>query len=118
MTIRSAPDTLTSSIDAPAGSDSAANSETTAGSIVYDASDGLGAITINGTAITAVGQVIATPLGQLTITSLTPGEVGYSYTLADNSDANGNPTDIFTVIVTDRDADDRRQRRRPDRARR
>ncbi len=89
----------------PAGSDSAANSETTAGSIVYDASDGLGAITINGTAITAVGQVIATPLGQLTITSLTPGEVGYSYTLADNSDANGNPTDIFTVIVTDRDGD-------------
>ncbi|MFC3784741.1 VCBS repeat-containing protein [Sphingopyxis italica] len=89
----------------PAGSDSAANSETTTGSIVYDASDGLDAITINGTAITAVGQVIATPLGQLTITSLTPGQVGYSYTLADNSDANADPTDVFTVVVTDRDGD-------------
>ena len=89
----------------PAGSDSEANSETTTGSIVYDAADGVGAITINGTAITAVGQVIATPLGQLTITSLTPGNVGYSYTLADNSDANGDPADIFTVVVTDRDGD-------------
>ncbi|HET6525359.1 VCBS domain-containing protein [Sphingopyxis sp.] len=89
----------------PAGSDSAANSETTTGSIVYDASDGLDAITINGTTITAVGQVIATPLGQLTITSLTPGNVGYSYTLADNSDANTDPTDVFTVTVTDSDGD-------------
>lgn len=57
----------------PAGSNSAANSETTTGSIVYDAGDGLDSITINGTAITTVGQVITTPLGQLTITSLTPG---------------------------------------------
>ncbi|HKX89112.1 MAG TPA: hypothetical protein VJM13_07875, partial [Sphingopyxis sp.] len=57
----------------PAGSNAAANSETTAGSIVYDAGDGLDGITINGTAITAVGQVITTPLGQLTITGLTPG---------------------------------------------
>ncbi|WP_326914036.1 beta strand repeat-containing protein [Sphingopyxis chilensis] len=89
----------------PAGSASEANSETTTGSIVYDAADGLDAITINGTAVTAVGQVITTPLGQLTITSLTPGNVGYSYTLADNSDANGDPTDIFTVVVTDRDGD-------------
>jgi VCBS repeat-containing protein len=89
----------------PAGSASGANSETTTGSIVYDAADGLGAITINGTAITAVGQVITTPLGQLTITSVTPGNVGYSYTLADNSDANADPTDIFTVTVTDSDGD-------------
>src|SRR3546814_10512252 len=51
--------------DEPAGSDSGATSETTTGSIVYDAADGLDAITINGTAITAVGQVLATPLGQL-----------------------------------------------------
>jgi VCBS repeat-containing protein len=89
----------------PEGSDSGADSETTTGAIVYDASDGLGAITINGIAITAAGQVITTPLGQLTITSLTPGQVGYSYTLADNSDANADPADIFTVIVTDRDGD-------------
>jgi VCBS repeat-containing protein len=89
----------------PAGSNSAANSETTTGSIVYDAGDGLDAITINGTAITAVGQVITTPLGQLTITSLTPGNVGYSYTLTDNTNANNNLTDPFTVVVTDNDGD-------------
>jgi VCBS repeat-containing protein len=89
----------------PAGSNSAANSETTTGSIVYDAGDGLDSITINGTAITTVGQVITTPLGQLTITSLTPGNVGYSYTLTDNTNANANPTDAFTVVVTDNDGD-------------
>lgn len=91
--------------DEPAGSNSAANSETTTGSIVYDASDGLDALTINGTAITTVGQVITTPLGQLTITSLTPGNVGYSYTLTDNTNANNNLTDPFTVVVTDNDGD-------------
>ncbi|WP_338424246.1 beta strand repeat-containing protein [Sphingopyxis kveilinensis] len=89
----------------PAGSNSAATSETTTGSIVYDAADGLGSITINGTAITAVGQVVTTPLGQLTITGLTTGNVGYSYTLADNTDAGANLTDVFTVSVTDRDGD-------------
>ena len=89
----------------PAGSNSAASSETTTGSIVYDAGDGLDSIAINGTAITAVGQVITTPLGQLTITSLTPGNVGYSYTLTDNTNANSNLTDPFTVVVTDRDGD-------------
>ncbi|MBO9695796.1 MAG: VCBS domain-containing protein, partial [Sphingopyxis sp.] len=89
----------------PAGSNAAANSETTTGSIVYDAGDGLDAITINGTAVTAVGQVVTTPLGQLTITSLTPGNVGYSYTLTDNTNANNNVTDVFTVVVTDRDGD-------------
>jgi VCBS repeat-containing protein len=89
----------------PAGSNSAANSETTTGSIVYDAGDGLDTLTINGTAITAVGQVITTPLGQLTITSLTPGNIGYSYTLTDNTNANNNLTDPFTVVVTDNDGD-------------
>ena len=89
----------------PAGSNSAATSETTTGSIVYDAGDGLDTLTINGTAITAVGQVIITPLGQLTITSLTPGNVGYSYTLTDNTNANNNATDQFTVVVTDNDGD-------------
>jgi len=89
----------------PAGSNSAANSETVTGSIVYDAPDGLSSITINGTAVTAVGQVITTPLGQLTITSLTPGNVGYSYTLTDNTNANNNPTDVFNIVVTDRDGD-------------
>jgi len=85
----------------PAGSNSAANSETTTGSIVYDDGDGLDTITINGIVVTTVGQIITTPLGQLTITSLTPGNVGYSYTLTDNTNANNNLTDALTVVVTD-----------------
>ncbi len=89
----------------PAGSNSAATSETTTGSIVYDAADGLDSLTINGTAITAVGQVVTTPLGQLTITSLEQGSVGYSYTLADNTDAGANLTDLFAVVITDSDGD-------------
>ncbi len=89
----------------PAGSNSAANSETTTGSIVYDDGNGLASLTINGTAITTVGQVITTPLGQLTITSLTPGNVGYSYTLTDNTNANNNVTDPITVVITDTDGD-------------
>ena len=91
--------------DEPAGSNSAAPSETTTGSILFDAADGLASITINGTAITAVGQTVTTSLGQLTITSLTDGNVGYSYTLADNTDAGANLTDLFTVVITDSDGD-------------
>jgi VCBS repeat-containing protein len=87
-----------------AGSNASANSETTAGSIVYDATDGLRSLTINGTAISIIGQTITTPLGVLTITSIAPGTVGYSYTLTDNSLA-PNPNDIFQVVVTDRDGD-------------
>jgi large repetitive protein len=88
----------------PPGSNEAANSETTTGSIVFDAPDGLGSITLNGVAITAVGQVFTTPLGRLTITSIAPGNIDYSYTLTDNSLA-ANPADIFDVVVTDRDGD-------------
>ncbi|WP_227340083.1 beta strand repeat-containing protein [Sphingopyxis sp. P8] len=89
----------------PAGSNSAANSETTTGTIVISAPDGLASVTINGTAVTSVGQTITTPLGTLTITSIAPGAIGYSYTLADNTDANANLTDVFTVVVTDVDGD-------------
>ena len=89
----------------PAGSNSAAASETVTGSIVLDAPDGPVSVTINGTVVTGVGQVIASPLGQLTITSVTQGAIGYSYTLADNTNANANLTDVFNIVVTDRDGD-------------
>ena len=89
----------------PAGSNSAANSESTSGSILIDAPDGLASVTINGVAVTAVGQVIATPISQLVITAITPGAIGYSYTLTDNTNANNNVTDLFTVVVTDSDGD-------------
>ncbi|MBJ7438893.1 MAG: VCBS domain-containing protein [Sphingopyxis sp.] len=89
----------------PAGSNSAATSEITSGSIIFDTPDGFGSMTLNGVAITAVGQVFTTPFGQLVITSIAPGNIGYTYTLTDNSNAGTNPMDIFAVVVTDRDGD-------------
>ncbi len=89
----------------PAGSDSASNSETTVGSIQFEALDGLRSITLNGVAITTVGQTFTTPRGVLTITSMAPGSYGYSYTLTDNTNANANPMDVFVVAVTDTDGD-------------
>ncbi|MEY4269409.1 MAG: hypothetical protein RLZZ58_625, partial [Pseudomonadota bacterium] len=87
------------------GSNSAADSEATSGAIVFEALDGLRSITLNGTAITTVGQTFATSLGVLTITSIAPGNYGYTYRLADNSNANTNPMDVFAVVVTDSDGD-------------
>ncbi|HEY0958673.1 MAG TPA: DUF5801 repeats-in-toxin domain-containing protein [Novosphingobium sp.] len=88
----------------PAGSNSAANSETTTGSIVFDAPDGLASISINGVLITQVGQTISTPQGTLTITSIAAGSLGYSYVLADNTSGDNTFND-FLVTVTDVDGD-------------
>ena len=88
----------------PAGSNEAANGETTTGSIIFNVPDGLGSISLNGVAITAVGQVFTAPLGQLTITSIATGNIGYTYTLLDNS-TNPTATDIFAVAVVDSDDD-------------
>jgi VCBS repeat-containing protein len=88
----------------PPGSNEASNAETTTGTIVFDAPDGLASITLNGVAITAVGQVFVTPLGRLTITSIAPGSIGYSYTLTDNT-TNPSSNDVFAVVVTDSDGD-------------
>jgi VCBS repeat-containing protein len=88
----------------PAGSNEASNAETTTGTIVFDSPDGLASITLNGVAITAVGQVFVTPLGRLTITSIAPGNIGYSYTLTDNTVAAAS-NDVFSVVVTDTDGD-------------
>jgi VCBS repeat-containing protein len=88
----------------PSGSNSTSNAETTTGSIVFDAPDGLGSITLNGVAITAVGQTFVTPLGTLTINSIAAGNIGYSYTLTDNTTAPSS-NDVFAVVVTDSDGD-------------
>ncbi len=88
----------------PAGSNSASNSESVTGTIVFVANDGLQSVTINGVVVTQVGQVFATPLGRLTVTSIADGAIGYSYTLIDNSTA-ANPTEVFAVTVTDADGD-------------
>src|SRR5262249_31337269 len=62
-------------------------------------------VTINGTAVTTVGQTIDGAFGTLTITAIDPGHsIDYSYTLADNT--SGDDThDDFAVVVTDHDGD-------------
>ncbi|RIX26785.1 hypothetical protein D3M59_11365, partial [Sphingomonas edaphi] len=79
-------------------------SEATGGNIIYDSPDGVAAITINGVAIVSVGQVIPGDYGDLIITSIAPGQIGYSYTLTDNT--SGDVThDDFLVELTDSDGD-------------
>ncbi len=88
----------------PAGTDPASPRESTSGTIQITALDQPIVVAVNGTAVTAVGQIITTPLGQITITSITPSLIGYSYTLTDNS-TNPTATDTVTITVTDGDGD-------------
>ncbi|KEQ54180.1 Ig-like domain-containing protein [Sphingobium chlorophenolicum] len=88
----------------PAGSAAAGDSERTTGTIAITATDGLAGVTINGVAIATVGQTVTTPLGVLTITSITPSAIGYSYVLSDNV-VGAPPAEVFTVVVTDSDGD-------------
>ena len=88
----------------PAGSDPASTAETVSGTIQIIALDQPASVAVNGTIVTGVGQTITTPLGLITITSIAPGAVGYSYTLTDNS-TNPAASDIVTITVTDRDGD-------------
>ena len=81
--------------------------ETTTGTIVFTAEDGLETLTINGTPITNVGQQIAGEHGILTITSidLDDGTVGYTYTATDNTTDGVDDFEDFTIVVTDEDGD-------------
>src|SRR5688572_7368584 len=85
-------------------SDNDDSSETTTGVILIDAQDDPAVVTINGIAVTSVGQVIAGAHGNLTITSISDTVIGYTYTLTDNT--SGNDThDDFIVTVEDNDGD-------------
>jgi large repetitive protein len=86
----------------PAGSNTASTAETVTGIIQFTSLDQPNTVMVNGTAITAVGQTVATPLGLISITSISPGAIGYSYTLVDNSN---NPDATETVTITVRDGD-------------
>ncbi|MGX7952852.1 beta strand repeat-containing protein [Tsuneonella sp. HG249] len=90
----------------PAGSNSAATTETTSGTFVINSPDGIATLTINGTAFTGAGQTFTSPRGTLQITSYDPatGAVGFTYSLADNL-AGATLADQFTVTVTDTDGD-------------
>ena len=88
----------------PAGSAAATNNELTSGTIAYTAPDGPASVTIDGVAITAVGQTFTGSFGTLTITSIANGVIGYDYLLTTNT--SGNATfDDFAVVVTDKDGD-------------
>ena len=88
----------------PAGSNSAANSESTYGFINFTSPDGASEVTLNGVAITQAGQTFTTPLGVLTITSIADGRIGYGYTLTDNT-TDPASMDNFAVTITDSDGD-------------
>ena len=86
------------------GSDSASNSETAIGSILYTPGDEPATIRVNNEIVDHVGQVIHGAYGDLTITSIASGEIGFSYTLLDNT--TGDDTrDDFPILVTDANGD-------------
>lgn len=88
----------------PPGSDEASGQETITGTIQITALDQPSSVSVNGTVITAVGQTVATTYGQITITSITPDAIGYSYVLTDNATV-PDARDVVTVTVTDADGD-------------
>jgi hypothetical protein len=113
-----APGTLVHEAGLESGSDPAADSETTAGTVTILAKDGVSAVTIAGIAVDldTIGNtpVIHGTFGDLTVTGWNPasGELSYSYTLnqanPDHSAAAGNdiiPGEDFTVVATDGDGD-------------
>ena len=85
------------------GADNDVNSETTTGNIVYTSEDTPNLITVNGVEAT-LGAVIHGLYGDLLITSVAPGVIGYSYTLHDNTDGNDTHDD-FLVELVDADGD-------------
>ena len=93
----------------PEGTLASQDIETTNGTIVFTAEDGLDSVTINGADVTAVNQQITGAHGVLTITSidLATGQIGYSYTATDNTTDGVDDFEDFTVVVTDRTATSR-----------
>jgi T1SS-143 domain-containing protein len=89
----------------PAGSHAGDHSQITNGTISYSAPDGVSVILIDGVPAT-VGLTYAstTGFGSLTITSLTPGAIGYTYTLGENTSGD-HTSDHFAIEVVDSDGD-------------
>jgi VCBS repeat-containing protein len=86
------------------GSDADSANETTSGSIAFTAPDGPATVTLDGQAVTSVGQIFVGNFGLLTVTSIANGAIGYSYTLTTNT-AGDTTFDDFAVVVTDQDGD-------------
>ena len=90
----------------PTGSDAASTRETTSGAIAYTAPDGPATVTIDGVAVTSVGQTFTGSFGTLTISSIANGSVGYTYTLTTNTSGDATFED-FAIVITDQDGDTR-----------
>jgi VCBS repeat-containing protein len=104
LPVKGAAGTLVDEAGLPAGSNAAADSEKTTGTIAYAAADGPASVTIDGVAVTAVGQIFTSSFGTLKITSIANGVVGYEYLLTTNT--SGDATfDDFAIVVTDQDGD-------------
>ncbi|NYU01062.1 hypothetical protein HFK18_21615, partial len=104
----------------PAGSNEAANSETTSGSVTFTSPDGVQSIEIGGQPVSLAALANATlntpvtvannATGTLVVTGYSynaatgAGSISYSYTLKDNT--SGDTTSaVFTIKVTDLDGD-------------
>ncbi|SMF04234.1 hypothetical protein SAMN02745746_00939, partial [Pseudogulbenkiania subflava DSM 22618] len=99
----------------PAGSNSAATSETTSGSIGFTSPDGIQAVSLGGHVLTGTSTTFPVETlpngttGQLTASYVYDaatgiGTISYSYTLLDNT-AGDNTNASFAVVVTDADGD-------------
>jgi VCBS repeat-containing protein len=92
-----------------AGSNSAANTETTSGTISFTSPDGLSVVSLGGHALSGVPQSFPTATGSLTASytynaGTGTGSITYSYTLLDNTLV--DPSNVsFAVVVTDADGD-------------
>jgi large repetitive protein len=96
--------TLVDEAGLASGSDANSTRETTSGSIAFTAPDGPASVTIDGQAVTSVGQSFAGNFGILTVTSIANGAIGYSYTLTTITSGD-TIFDDFAVVVTDQDGD-------------
>ena len=99
----------------PDGSNAAANSEHTAGTITITAKDGIKTLEIGGDSLTltelkdlaTTHHVIEDATGKLTLTGFneSTGALSYTYLLKDNTDANTKSSVNFNIKVTDVDDD-------------
>ncbi|PBB98796.1 Ig-like domain-containing protein, partial [Mesorhizobium sp. WSM3862] len=93
----------------PAGSNFAANSETTSGSIGFTSPDGIQTVSLGGHVLTGVPQTFTDATGSLTASytynaATGAGSISYTYTLLDNTSGD-NTHASFAVVVTDADGD-------------
>ncbi|CAH1649394.1 hypothetical protein BOSEA31B_10351 [Hyphomicrobiales bacterium] len=92
-----------------AGSNAAANSETTTGTIGFNSPDGVSTVTLGGHVLSGTPQTFTDATGSLTASyvynaATGVGTISYSYTLLDNT-AGDNTSVSFAVTVTDSDGD-------------